>query len=115
MFYLAQVDEAIGHKIFNARFVDEVRHVGTLKAKLKSRLIVQAYKDRDQGLLTYTTTIQDASQRLIMNIAADDLEELIMILWDIVQAYTNPRGNEVLSLRMTSRNSQLRTGDTVES
>ena len=34
-----------GVRIFNSRFVDEIKHLGTNKAFEKSRLVVQAYND----------------------------------------------------------------------
>lgn len=52
VFSIAHIDQEIGHTIFNARFVEEIRHIGTPQAKLKSRFIVHAYKDMAQGILT---------------------------------------------------------------
>lgn len=49
MFSLAYVDEAIGHTIFNARFVDEVRHVGGDPASFL-RDIVQAYTQTQEEM-----------------------------------------------------------------
>jgi hypothetical protein len=47
-----------GTRIFNSRFVDEVKHSGTPKAFEKSRLVVQAYNDREKDLvLTQSPTI----------------------------------------------------------
>src|SRR5438045_391132 len=76
-----------GVRIFNARFVDEVKNEGTAKAFEKSRLVVQAYNDEGkQQVLTQSPTIQRVSQRLILNIAAIE-RKAGLYLRDISQAY----------------------------
>lgn len=48
--------------IYDFRFVDEIKNPGIDKAFEKSRLIVQAYKDKDKELvLTQSLTIQRSS------------------------------------------------------
>ena len=48
-----------GVRIFNSRFVDEIKNAGTDKAFEKSRLVVQAYYDqRKDFVLTQSPTIQ---------------------------------------------------------
>ena len=60
-----------GVRIFNSRFVDEIKNRGTDKAFEKSRLVVQAYNDHEKNVvLTQSPTIQRVSQRLILCIAA---------------------------------------------
>jgi Reverse transcriptase (RNA-dependent DNA polymerase) len=78
-----------GVRIFNSRFVDEVKNPGTSQAFEKSRLVVQAYNDTEKSLiLTQSPTIQRASQRLLLAITAilhnDDIK---LYLRDITQAY----------------------------
>jgi len=47
-----------GTRIFNSRFVDEIKNKGTDKAVPKSRLVVQAYNDDEKRLvLTQSPTI----------------------------------------------------------
>ena len=47
-----------GTRIFNSRFVDEIKHPGTDQAFEKSRLVVQAYNDQGKDLiLTQSPTI----------------------------------------------------------
>ena len=47
-----------GIRVFNSRFVDEIKNPGTDKAFEKSRLVVQAYKDAKKDLvLTQSPTI----------------------------------------------------------
>jgi hypothetical protein len=76
-----------GIRIFNSRFVDEVKNKGTDKAFMKSRLVVQAYGDDEKRLvLTQSPTIQRISQRVILCIAAMK-EESGLYLRDISQAY----------------------------
>ena len=75
-----------GIRLFNSRFVDEVKNTGTSKAFEKSQLIVQAYNDQGKELvLTQSPTIQRVSQRLILCIAAMGYHKLY--LRDISQAY----------------------------
>lgn len=79
-----------GVRIFNSRFVDEVKHAGTDKAFEKSRLVVQAYHDYEKDLvLTQSPTIQRVSQRLVLALSAILRQEKSASLYlrDISQAY----------------------------
>ena len=77
-----------GVTIFNSRFVDEIKNEGTSDAFEKSRLVVQGYNDIDKNLiLTQAPTIQRASQRVILCLAAV-LTGIGIYLRDITQAYT---------------------------
>jgi hypothetical protein len=77
-------------RIFNSRFVDEIKHPGTPQAYEKSRLVVQAYNDHEKTLvLTQAPTIQRMSQRIILAIAASTNHRLY--LRDITQAYTQSK------------------------
>lgn len=74
-------------RIFNSRFVDEVKNIGTAAAYEKSRLVVQAYNDHEkETILTQAPTIQRMSQRLILALAAIH-PHLNLFLRDITQAY----------------------------
>jgi hypothetical protein len=80
-------DVPAGARIFGARFVDEVKNKGTGKAFEKSRLVVQAYADDEKQLvLTQSPTIQRVSQRLLLCLAAMELDTKLY-LRDISQAY----------------------------
>lgn len=58
-------------RIFTSRFVEEIKNIGTSQAFEKSRLVVQAYNDQGKELvITQAPTIQRASQRLILVLAA---------------------------------------------
>ncbi len=78
-----------GVRIFNSRFVDEIKNKGTDKAFEKSRLVVQAYNDHEKNVvLTQSPTIQRVSQRLILCIAAMmQGNGTHLYLRDISQAY----------------------------
>lgn len=82
-------DVPSGARIFNSRFVDEIKNPGTEKAYEKSRLVVQAYNDRDKTLiLTESPTIQRVSQRLIICLAAVlGSDRASLYLRDVTQAY----------------------------
>ena len=57
-------------RIFNSRFVDEIKHSSIDKAFEKSRLVIQAYNDEEKTLvLIQSSTIQRISQRLIICLA----------------------------------------------
>jgi hypothetical protein len=78
-----------GTRLFNSRFVDEIKNKGTDKAFEKSRLVVQAYNDHGKSIvLTQSPTIQRMSQRLILCIAAMlQGTSTKLYLRDISQAY----------------------------
>lgn len=74
-------------RIFNSRFVDKVKNIGTAAVYEKSRLVVQAYNDHEkETILTQAPTIQRMSQRLILALAAIH-PHLNLFLRDITQAY----------------------------
>ena len=76
-----------GIRIFNSRFVDEIKNKGTDKAFEKSRLVVQAYRDGEKDtVLTQSPTIQRVSQRLILALAVT-VGNTELYLRDITQAY----------------------------
>jgi hypothetical protein len=73
-------------RIFNSRFVDEIKHSDTSQAYEKSRLMFQAYNDHEKTLmLTQALIIQRMSQRIILVIAASTNHYLY--LRDITQVY----------------------------
>jgi hypothetical protein len=77
-------------RIFNSRFVDEIKGKATDHLYEKSRLVIQAYNDMGKAeLLTQSPTIQRASQRLIVALAPSLINSSGMSLWlrDITQAY----------------------------
>lgn len=82
-------DMPVGIRVFNSRFVDEIKNAGTDKAFEKSCLVVQAYNDFNKDLvLTQSPTIQQVCQRLIVCLAAilqDNITKLY--LRDVTQAY----------------------------
>jgi len=78
-----------GARIFNSRFVDEVKNQGTEDAFEKSRLVIQAYNDFEkETVLTQAPTIQRSSWRIILSLAPSLLlMGMQMFLRDITQAY----------------------------
>jgi hypothetical protein len=77
-------------RIFNSRFIDEIKHSNTSQAYEKSRLIIQAYNDHEKTLmLTQAFIIQRMSQRIILVIAASINHHLY--LRDITQTYTQSK------------------------
>jgi hypothetical protein len=56
-----------GVRIFNLRFINEIKHPSTNKAFKKSRLVIQAYNNQGKDLvLTQSPIIQRVSQRIIL-------------------------------------------------
>jgi hypothetical protein len=79
-------------RIFNSRFIDEIKHSGTSQAYEKSRLIVQAYNDHEKTLvLTQAFIIQRMSQRIILAIVASISENYHLYLRNITQIYTQSK------------------------
>jgi hypothetical protein len=97
-----------GTRIFNSRFVDEIKHPGTDKAFEKSRLVVQAYNDQGKDLiLTQSPTIQRVSQRIILALApslGQAKPPVSLYLRDISQAYvqSNTHLNRQIFIRPPS-------------
>jgi Reverse transcriptase (RNA-dependent DNA polymerase) len=78
-----------GVRIYNSRFVDTIKNEGAENAYEKSRLVIQAYADDEKHqVLTESPTIQRASFRLLLALAAS-LRPHGMNLYvrDITQAY----------------------------
>ncbi len=60
-------DVSFDVRIFNYRFVNEIKHFDIDKAFEKSRLVIQTFNDKNKNLvLTQSSTIQRISQRLIV-------------------------------------------------
>jgi hypothetical protein len=76
-------------RIFNSRFVDEVKGKATKTPYEKSRLVIQAYNDEGKEvILTQSPTIQRASQRVIVALAPSLVRQGIkLFLRDVTQAY----------------------------
>ncbi len=73
-------------RIFNFRFVNEIKHLDTTKTYEKSRLVVQIYNDHDKTLmLTQSFIIRRISQRIIL--ALTIIIKHNLYLRDIIQAY----------------------------
>jgi hypothetical protein len=79
-----------GVRIFNSRFVNEIKHPSTNKAFKKSRLVVQAYNNQGKDLvLTQSPIIQRVSQRIILALTPrlQQAKSIALYLQDISQAY----------------------------
>lgn len=75
-----------GHRIFGARFDDEIKKAEAGLSK-KSRLVSQKYSDEDESTIpTKAPTVQKVSQRTTFS-AADLNDYLDAVLKDIVKAY----------------------------
>ncbi len=75
-------------RIFNFRFVDEIKHSSTSNAYEKFRLMIQAYNDQDKTLtFTQFFTIQRMSQRIILALTACIIAHCHLYLRNITQAY----------------------------
>lgn len=80
-------DIPTGARIFNSRFVDEIKNKGGGDPYEKSRWVIQAWGDNGKELiLTEAPTIQRASQRLIICLAV--ILDRALCLRDISRAYT---------------------------
>ena len=74
-------------RIFNSRFVDEIKNINTANAYEKSRLMMQVYNDEKKiEMLTQTFTIQRMNQRLILTLTTS-MSHLNLFLRNISQIY----------------------------
>jgi hypothetical protein len=86
-------DVSANIRIFNSRFVDEVKNSGTEKAFEKFRLMIQAFNDQNKTLvLIQSSIIQRVSQRLIICLVIS-LFQMKLYLRNITQAYVQFRFN----------------------
>ena len=76
-------------RIFNARFVNEIKNENTKKTCEKSRLVIQAYNDSEKNqILIQSPIIQRMNQRLILCIAVTIESDSIKLYFrDVTQAY----------------------------
>jgi predicted PP-loop superfamily ATPase len=80
-------DVSFNARIFDSRFIDEIKNLDIDKAFEKSRVIVQAFDDSDKNLiLTQSSTIQRVNQRLIVCLVAM-FSKMKLYLRDITQTY----------------------------
>jgi hypothetical protein len=78
-------------RIFNFRFVDEIKHSSTSDAYKKSRLVIQTYNDQDKTLiLIQSSIIQRMSQRIILALTACT-SDCHLYLRNITQAYVQSK------------------------
>jgi hypothetical protein len=81
-------------RIFNFRFVDEIKHSDISQTYEKSKLIVQVYNDHEKTLiLTQAFIIQRMSQRIILAIAARISENHHLYLRNITQIYIQSKSS----------------------
>jgi hypothetical protein len=74
-------------RIFNFRFVDEIKHFDIDKAFEKSRLVMQTFNDQNKNLvLTQSSIIQRVNQRLIVCLIVV-FSKMNLYLRDIIQTY----------------------------
>ncbi len=80
-------DVSLDVRIFNFRFVNEIKHLDIDKAFEKSRLVVQTFNDQNKNLiLIQSSIIQRVSQRLIVCLIAV-FSKMNLYLRDIIQTY----------------------------
>jgi hypothetical protein len=79
-------------RIFNFRFVDEIKHSDTSQTYEKFKLMIQIYNDHEKTLmLTQEFIIQRMSQRIILVITASISENHHLCLRNIIQIYTQSK------------------------
>jgi hypothetical protein len=80
-------DVSFNVRIFNSRFVNEIKHLDIDKAFEKSRLVVQTFNDQNKNLvLIQSSTIQRVNQRLIVCLIVV-FSKMNLYLRDIIQTY----------------------------
>ena len=86
VFTLVPASDSEGHRIYGARFCDQVKNEGKPTAYEKSRLVVQAYNDNNHGLLTHAPTVHRSSESLLLALCSM-VSDLQFFTQDISQAY----------------------------
>jgi hypothetical protein len=80
-------DVSFDVRIFNFRFVDEIKHLDIDKTFEKSRLVMQTFNDQNKNLvLTQSSIIQRISQRLIVCLIVV-FSNMNLYLRNIIQTY----------------------------
>ena len=80
-----------GARIFDSRFIDQMKNEDIKKAFEKSRLMMQAFNDSEKHeILIQAPIIQRASQRLIIALSLA-IPHLSLYLYNITQIYTQSR------------------------
>jgi hypothetical protein len=79
-------------RIFNFKFVNEIKHSNTSDVYEKFRLMIQTYNDQDKTLiLTQSSIIQRMSQRIILVLTVCTIFQCHLYLRDITQAYVQSK------------------------
>lgn len=86
VFSIVPSAHANGHRLFGAHFVDLFKKERTAHAFEKSRLVIQAFNDKQHGMLTHALTVQRPSMRLLLCLCAMD-DDLECFTRDVSQAY----------------------------
>jgi hypothetical protein len=89
VFEIITISEVLKNvRIFNSRFVDEIKHSNISQTYEKSKLMIQTYNDHKKTLmLTQAFIIQRMSQRIILVIAASINKNYRLYLRNITQTY----------------------------
>jgi hypothetical protein len=93
VFELIIIDAVLRNvRIFNFRFVDEIKHSDISDVYEKFRLMIQTYNDHDKTLmLTQSSIIQRMSQRIILVLTACIMFDCHFYLKNITQAYVQSK------------------------
>jgi hypothetical protein len=93
VFEIITISEVLKNvRIFNFRFVDEIKHSDISQAYEKFRLMIQTYNDHEKTLmLTQALIIQRMSQRIILAITASISKNHHLYLRNITQIYTQSK------------------------
>ncbi len=92
VFELIIIDAVLKNvRIFNFRFIDEIKHSSIADVYEKFRLVIQIYNDHDKTLmLIQSSIIQRMSQRIILALTAC-ISDCHLYLRDITQAYVQSK------------------------
>ncbi len=79
-------------RIFNFRFVNEIKHLSTLNAYEKFKLMIQTYNDQDKTLIfIQSSIIQRMSQRIILVLTMCIIFQCHLYLRNITQVYVQSK------------------------
>lgn len=86
VFTIVYESEAADHRIYNTRFAEQTKNPCTPSAVAKACMVLQAFNDKNHGLLTNASIVQRSSKRILLHASASN-QKLCIILRDGTQAY----------------------------
>lgn len=86
-FTLVSEHKVNGCRIYESRFVDEIKHTGTFDASTRSRPVVITYNEYQHRLLSVASTVENSLQQLKLAVF-EIFSDFLIFMREISQAHT---------------------------